>query len=102
MGRKLYVGNLPRSADRLVLEKKFAECGSVDSVTIITDRISGESKGFGFVEMSSDAEASSAIEKLNGTDCDGRSIVVNEAKPQKSRPSSGGGDRRFGRGKGRW
>ena len=102
MGRKLYVGNLPISADRAVLEKKFGQCGTVESVNVITDRVSGQSKGFGFIEMSSDAEAKQAIEVLNGTDCEGQAIVVNEAKPQKKGQSGFGGDRRSRGGKGRW
>ena len=97
MGRKLYVGNLPRSVDRSALEKLFSRCGAVDSVNIITDRDSGESRGFGFVEMSSDAEAQKAISELNGADCEGRPLTVNEAKPQnKSKPGSGGGHRHGG------
>ena len=102
MGRKLYVGNLPGSADNALLEKKFGQCGSVESIKIITDRASGQSKGFGFIEMSSDAEAKKAIEELNGTDCDGKPIVVNEARPQAKKKAGFGGDRRFGGGKGRW
>ena len=85
MGKKLYVGNLPQTADRLVLEKKFGQCGTVESVNVITDRVSGQSRGFGFIEMSSDAEAQKAIEELDGTDCDGRPLTVNEAKPQKKK-----------------
>lgn len=102
MGRKLYIGNLPVSADNALLEKKFGQCGSVESIKIITDRVSGQSKGFGFIEMSSDAEAKKAIEELNGTDCEGKPIVVNEAKPQAKRQSGFGGNRRYGGGKGRW
>ena len=101
MGRKLYVGNLPSSADSAVLEKKFGQCGSVNSSTVITDRVSGQSKGFGFVEMSSDAEAKKAIKELNGTDCEGRPIVVNEARPQTKKQSGFGGNRRHGGGTGR-
>lgn len=101
MGRKLYVGNLPRSADQLALEKKFGQCGTVESANLIKDRNSGESKGFGFIEMSSDAEAQKAIEELNGADFDGRPLTVNEAKPQKKKLEFGHGDRRGG-GRSRW
>lgn len=96
MGRKLYVGNLPYSADQQFLEKKFGQCGTVDSVNVVADRDTGRSKGFGFIEMSSDAEAQKAIEELNGTDCDGRPMTVNEAKPQQKKSGFGGGRRRQG------
>ena len=102
MGRKLYVGNLPMSADSALLEKKFGQCGSVDSIKVITDRASGESKGFGFIEMSNDAEAMKAIAELNGADCDGKPLIVNEARPQSKKQSGFGGNRRYGGGKGRW
>lgn len=101
MGRKLYVGNLPRSADQLALEKKFGQCGTVESTNLIIDRVSGESKGFGFIEMSSDAEAQKAIEELNGADFDGRPLTVNEARPQKKKSGLGYGARHGG-GKSRW
>jgi len=91
MGRKLYVGNLPYSADQQSLQETFSQCGTVDSVNVITDRDTGQSKGFGFVEMSSDSEAQKAIQELNGTSMDGREIKVNEAKPKASRDSRGGG-----------
>ena len=101
MGRKIYVGNLPYSADQQSLEQKFAQCGSVDSVNLITDRDSGRSKGFGFIEMSSEAEARKAIEEFNGSDYDGRPLTVNEAKPQQKK--TGSGDRhRQGGGRSRW
>ena len=102
MGRKLYVGNLPMSADSALLEKKFGQCGSVESIKVITDRASGESKGFGFIEMSNDAEAMKAIEELNGTDCDGKPLIVNEARPQAKKQPGIGGNRRYGGGKARW
>ncbi len=92
MGRKLYVGNLPFSATEETLQDSFSQCGTVDWVTVITDRDTGQSKGFGFVEMSSDSEAQRAIQELNGSSLDGREINVNEAKLQQKRP--GGGDRR--------
>jgi RNA recognition motif-containing protein len=93
MGAKLYVGNLPYSATEERLQQHFAQYGSVLSARIITDKFSGRSKGFGFVEMGSDAEAQKATTALNGTDFEGRNIVVSEARPQAQRPmgSSGGG-----------
>jgi RNA recognition motif-containing protein len=84
---KLYVGGLPYSVSDGQLSELFSAHGTVDSARVITDRMSGRSKGFGFVEMSSQSEAESAIESLNGTDLEGRSIKVNEAKP---RENSGG------------
>jgi RNA recognition motif-containing protein len=89
MGRKLYVGNLPYSATEQTLHDAFSAYGSVDSATVITDRDTGRSKGFGFVEMSTDAEAQKAIQELNDTKMDERQIKVNEAKPKA--PRSGGG-----------
>ena len=99
MGRKLYVGNLPYSADQQSLTEIFSQCGTVDSVNVIADRDTGQSKGFGFIEMSSDSEAQKAIQELNGADCDGRPMTVNEAKPQKKRS---GGDRGGSGGGNRW
>lgn len=99
MGRKLYVGNLPYSATEQALSDRFAEHGTVDSVKIITDRDTGQSKGFAFVEMSRDSEASSAIAALNGADYGGRPMKVNEAKPQNRKP--GGNRGGFGRAQ-RW
>jgi RNA recognition motif-containing protein len=93
MGKKLYVGNLPFSATEQVLTDTFSQCGNVESVKIITDRDTGRSKGFGFVEMSSDAEAAAAISKFNGADYEGRSLTVNEAKPMVPREGGGGGGR---------
>ena len=98
MGRKLYVGNLPYSATETSLREAFSASGTVDSVTLITDRDTGQSKGFGFVEMSSDAEAQQATQALNGTTLDGRQIKVSEAKPKGS--GGGGGGRRDGGGGG--
>ena len=91
MGRKLYVGNLPYSASQESLTETFSQCGEVDSVNVITDRDTGQSKGFGFVEMSTDSEAQKAIQELNGTSIDGREIKVNEAKPKAPRGGGGGG-----------
>jgi cold-inducible RNA-binding protein len=92
VGRKLYVGNLPFSATEEEIAAKFAACGTVESAKLITDRDTGRSKGFGFVEMSSDAEAQAAIDKLNGQDYGGRPMTVNEARPQQKKgPRPGGG-----------
>ena len=92
MGRELYVGNLPDSATEQDLSDKFAACGTVESVKLITDRDTGRSKGFGFIEMASEAEAQAAIDSLNGSDYEGRPMKVNEARPQQKR--SGGGRNR--------
>ena len=83
MNNKLYVGNLSYSLTEEDLKKFFAEAGSVESATIITDKISGRSKGFGFVEMSSEEEAKKAVESFDGKELDGRNIVVNVARPKK-------------------
>jgi RNA recognition motif-containing protein len=90
MGKKLYVGNLPFSATDESLAETFSECGTVESAKIVIDRDSGRSKGFGFVEMSSDDEAASAINKFNGTSFDGRTVTVNEARPMAPRENRGG------------
>jgi RNA recognition motif-containing protein len=100
MGRKLYVGNLPYSATEQSLREAFAASGTVDSVSLITDRDTGQSKGFAFVEMSSDREAQAATEAMNGTMLDGRQIKVNEAKPRENRGGGGGGGNRGGFGGG--
>ena len=99
MGRILYVGNLPYSVTESALTDKFAESGTVESCKLITDRDTGQSKGFGFVEMATDSEAHAAIENLNGTDYDGRPMKVNEARPQQKRS---GGDRGGFGGGNRW
>jgi RNA recognition motif-containing protein len=93
MGAKLYVGNLSYSVVEAALQDLFAQHGSVVSARIITDKFSGRSKGFGFVEMGSDDEAERATAALNGTDFEGRKIVVSEARPQEARSASGGGAR---------
>ncbi|MCL5966089.1 MAG: RNA-binding protein [Deltaproteobacteria bacterium] len=98
MGKKLYVGNLPYSATEGSLTDLFSRYGTVESVTIVTDRDTGRSKGFGFVEMGSDQEAADAIGRTNGAEMDGRTITVSEARPQP--PRQGGGPR-GGRGGGR-
>ncbi|MDZ4082377.1 MAG: RNA-binding protein [Bdellovibrionales bacterium] len=100
MGKKLYVGNLPYSATEQVLTESFAECGTVESVRIITDRDSGQSKGFGFIEMGTDAQAADAIQKFNGAMFDGRAMTVNEARPMAPREGGGGGGGRGGFGGG--
>ena len=103
MGRKLYVGNLPNSATEQSLREAFAASGTVDSVSLITDRDTGQSKGFAFVEMSSDSEAQTATQAMNGKMLDGRQIKVNEAKPRENRGGSrggGGGGGGFGGGGG--
>src|SRR3954470_18422675 len=91
MGKKLYVGNLSYDVDSSALESLFAAHGTVESAQIISDRDTGRSKGFGFVEMSSDAEAQAAIGAMNGMDQGGRALTVNEAKPKENRSGGGGG-----------
>jgi RNA recognition motif-containing protein len=91
MGRKLYVGNLPYTVSEDSLSEKFSEFGRVESVKVITDRDTGQSKGFGFIEMGTDSEAHAAIDGLNGTDYEGRPMKVNEAKPQERGGRGGGG-----------
>ena len=91
---KLYVGGLPYATTENELEDLFAEHGTVESVRVITDRMTGRSKGFGFVEMGSQEEAEAAIEKLNNFELEGRTLVVNEAKPREKRGSFGGGGQR--------
>jgi RNA recognition motif-containing protein len=96
MGKKLYVGNLPFSATDDSLRQMFQQAGQVESAKIITDRDTGRNKGFGFVEMSTDQEAADAITKFNGSDFEGRSLTVNEARPMTPRDGGGGG-KSFGR-----
>ena len=100
MAKKLYVGGLSYDTTENALKEAFSQAGTVESATIIIDKISGRSKGFGFVEMSSDEEAQKAIEMLDGKDLDGRNITVNEARPMESRPRQGGFDRGGGGGRG--
>jgi len=100
MGSKLYVGGLPYSVTEQQLTETFGAHGTVASAKIIADKFTGQSRGFGFVEMSSDAEAAAAITALNGTDMGGRTLTVNEAKPMESRSGSGGGGGFGGRGGG--
>jgi RNA recognition motif-containing protein len=93
MGRKLYVGNLSYEVSSSDLEQMFGSHGTVDSATVIEDRGTGRSKGFGFVEMSSDAEAEAAIAALDGKESGGRAIKVNEAKPRAAGGGGGSGRR---------
>ena len=93
MEAKLYVGNLPYTTVDADLQKLFSQAGTVKSAQVIKDRVSGRSKGFGFVEMSSDAEAQNAISKLNGQDFGGRALTVNIARPREERSGGGGGFR---------
>lgn len=91
MGTKLYVGNLPYSVREEKLQELFSRHGAVANVRVIMDKFSGRSKGFGFVEMESSEEAERATAALNGTEFEGRSIVVSEARPQQPRLERGGG-----------
>jgi hypothetical protein len=90
MGNKLYVGNLPYSVRDNDLEQAFGQFGTVTSAKVMMERDTGRSKGFGFVEMGSDAEAQAAINGMNGQALGGRSVVVNEARPMENRPRTGG------------
>lgn len=101
MAKRIYVGGLPYSTAEQDLESLFASSGTVTSVSVVTDKYTGQSKGFGFVEMSTDAEADAAIRTLNGTMLGGRTLTVNEAKPREERSSGGyggGGGNRGGGG----
>ena len=93
MGSKIYVGGLPYSTTEQQLSDLFAVHGAVASARIITDKFTGQSRGFGFVEMSADNEAQTAITALNGTQLGGRTLTVNEARPQEPRSGGGGGGR---------
>ena len=97
MAQKLYVGNLSYNVNDDSLKDYFAQAGTVQSAMIITDKMSGRSKGFGFVEMSSEEEAKSAIDMFNGKEFEGRTLTVNEARPREERPRGnfGGGQSRF-------
>ncbi len=101
MGKKLYVGNLSYSVSSSDLEEMFSSYGSVQSAQVISDRESGRSKGFGFVEMGSDDEAQAAIRAMNGQEHDGRPLTVNEARPREDRGGGGRGGRGGGYGGGR-
>ncbi len=107
MAKKLYVGGLSYSTTEDALKDAFSQAGTVETATIILDKMSGRSKGFGFVEMASDEEAQKAMEMWNGKELDGRSLTVNEARPMEARPprrdfNRGGGGRGFGGGGSRW
>jgi len=96
--KKIFVGNLSYSASEVELRSMFEAYGAVESVHIVTDRDSGQPRGFGFVEMTNDAEAANAIAGINGKDLQGRTLNVNEARPKTDRPGGGGG----GYGRKRW
>ncbi len=96
MAKRLFIGSLPYSATSSQLEELFSKAGKVESVNVITDKFSGQGKGFAFVEMATEEEAQKAIKELNGADLGGRSIVVNEARPQEDRGNRMG-DRSGGR-----
>ncbi len=97
MSTKLYVGNLSFQTTSEELQEMFAQAGTVKSASVVEDRETGRSRGFGFVEMASDAEAAAAIDQFNGKEIGGRALKVNEAKPRESR-GGGGGGRGFGGG----
>jgi len=100
VGKKLYCGNLSYNTTNSDLDQMFSEYGQVKSAEVVMDRDTGRSKGFGFVEMNSDAEANAAIAGLNMKEHDGRSLTVNEARPREERSGGGGGGRRGGGGGG--
>ncbi len=103
MGNKIYVGGLPLSTTEGQLEEMFSAHGTVESARVITDKFTGKSRGFGFVEMGSSNEAQKAIESVNGTEIEGRTLTVNEARPQEKRSGGGGfGGDRGGGGRNRW
>jgi cold-inducible RNA-binding protein len=91
MTKKLYIGNLPYSVNDAALQELFSQAGAVESAKVIFDKMSGRSKGFGFVEFGNDGEADAAVEKFNGYEIDGRSIKVSEARPQEEGRGGGGG-----------
>ena len=90
MGNKLYIGNLPYSVNQQTLQDAFGKCGTVESANVIMDRNTGKSRCFGFVKMSSNAEAQKAIQEINGSTIDGHEVKVNEAKPQQKRSTIDG------------
>lgn len=107
MNQRLYVGNLPFSATQAQMQDLFSQAGTVVTADVMIDKMSGRSRGFGFVEMSNDEETQKAIEMFNGYDMDGRKLIVNIARPREERPQGdfrsnrGGGDFRRGGGRGR-
>ena len=98
MAKKLYVGGLSYGTDEATLKDVFSQAGNVESAIVIMDKMTGRSKGFGFVEMASDAEAQTAIDMFNGKEVDGRTVNVNEARPMEDRPKTGGFNRGGDRG----
>ena len=105
MAKKLYVGGLSYSTTEDALRQAFAQAGTVESAAVIMDKMTGRSKGFGFVEMTSDEEAQAAIDMWNGKELDGRTVTVNEARPLQARPPRRAGGRDFGSnrgGRGNW
>jgi RNA recognition motif-containing protein len=100
MSTKLYVGNLAFQTTSQDLQQLFAQAGTVESASVVEDRDTGRSRGFAFVEMSTQEEATSAIEQFNGKEVSGRALKVNEAKPRENRGGGGGGGRGFGGGRG--
>ncbi len=102
MNKKLYVGGLPYAVTEDRLQEIFSAHGTVESARVITDRFTGRSRGFGFVEMSNEEEAQTAIDSLNGTDLEGRSLTVNEARPQENRGDGSGGGSGGGGDRDRW
>jgi RNA recognition motif-containing protein len=98
--KNLYVGNLPHSTTEAELRNLFEPHGAVEKVSLVTDRETGRSRGFGFVEMTDASAADKAIAELNGKELGGRALTINEAKPKTDRPKSGGGGQRFGGGGG--
>ena len=90
MGKRIYVGNLPWSTTESELQSMFGEYGGVDSAEVITDRVTGRSRGFGVVQMSNDEATNAAIDALNGRDIDGRELIVNEARERSPRGGGGG------------
>jgi len=91
MNKKLYVGNLPYTTNEAELKELFSQAGAVESTAVITDKFSGRSKGFGFVEMATPEEAQKAIQMFNQHDMGGRKLTVSEARPKEDRPRTGGG-----------
>ena len=98
MAKKLFVGGLSYETTEATLKETFSQVGTVESANVITDKMSGRSKGFGFVEMSSEEEAQKAIEMFNGKEIDGKNVTVNEAKPLEARPPRRSGFNRDNRG----
>jgi cold-inducible RNA-binding protein len=99
MAKKLYVGNLPWSVDDSALKETFSEAGTVETATVIKDKMSGRSKGFGFVEMATEEEPQKAVEMFSGKEMEGRPLTVNEARPMEERPRRDAGRGGFGGGR---